>query len=358
MDDAGRSNEFGAMARVTDGMTVTPPDSGVLHSRPANSAPPLHDSACLPVYEAEQNVVLKGGAFLPRTGADRWRKPDTWSDARRELLARLWAAGALGLEMERALNALPGEPVKRPQIYAYAVRVLKLPSRRFHLSAVWSDERDEILIRAYAAGIPSTRIREMCNALPGGLVKTNKAIKERARLLGVRRGAEFFATQLRANGVAARVWSPERDALLRELWPNKAVSRQEMTDRINALPGGPVSFNGILKRAQAIKCPPRPKGRTPLPPGMKQPKRRAKAVAEPVVKRPRVLVYAEAEPAPVIPEYDATRATSAESRMEKARAAFRKNLRADPGKVAAAHGLKLREALQALGEVRAEKYAA
>jgi hypothetical protein len=199
----------------------------------------------------------------------------------------------------------------------------------------------------------------MCNALPGGVIKSNKAVKERARHCGVRRGAEFFAAQLRANGVAARVWSPERDALLRVIWPNKKISRQEIMDQVNALPGGPVSFNGILKRAQHIKCTPRPKGRAPLPPELKAPKRRAKAETQAAPKRPRVLVYA-AEPAPVavIPEYDATRATSAEGRMERARAAFRRNMRADPGKVAAAHGLKLREALQALGEVRAEKYAA
>lgn len=128
------------------------------------------------------------------------------------LLRELWADGAQRVpDMMAALNELPGEPIPSPRRLRYLIAALDPPlPKRAH----------------WTLRIPDA-------------VTTPKNNPLMARKL-----AE--AEQRR---------SPERDALIRELWPQMRVTGDEIAARCNALPGLPVTWTWLFHRANELGLP-------------------------------------------------------------------------------------------------------
>lgn len=117
---------------------------------------------------------------------------------------------------------------------------------------VWSGERIALLRTLFPQpGFSLDDILARLNALPGPAISSTKAVKVRASTHGLRRPTAP-PTQ-RAATATATVWSAERIALLREIYPQPDLSRRDVLERINALPGPPcASLDALKKKAMAL----------------------------------------------------------------------------------------------------------
>lgn len=113
----------------------------------------------------------------------------------------------------------------------------------------YTAERDALLRELWRGpNISRSDMRARLNALPGMPIQSNDAMSQRAMALGLGRrstaAGEAAAAPQRRPGNSSR--SPEREALLRELWPDRSVSMREIVRRYNALPGRPIAGDGSL----------------------------------------------------------------------------------------------------------------
>jgi hypothetical protein len=123
----------------------------------------------------------------------------------------------------------PSGPEARPRTYT--------PDRDALLRQLWPD-----------TSLSRSDLRARLNALPGMPIQSNDAMGQRAIALGLRRrstaAGEAPTAGQRRPGKSTR--TPEREALLRALWPDRSVSMREIVRRYNALPGRPIAGDGSL----------------------------------------------------------------------------------------------------------------
>jgi len=138
--------------------------------------------------------------------------PPVLGEDREALVRRLWADGTARIpDMLAAVNALPGPPLGSPRRLRALIATLDppLPPREH-----WTRRMPEALV----------------------------APERNPLMQSVIAAAEARRT-------------PERDALIRELWPQMAITGDAIVERLNALPGAPVTWPWLFHRAEDLGLP-------------------------------------------------------------------------------------------------------
>lgn len=127
----------------------------------------------------------------------------------------------------------------------------------------WNPERDAVLRRDYPAGIAIDVIHAAVMALPGKPVARDRIAIQAAKI-GLKRPAKLtppaaVESQPAPPPVAAHnemiataMWTPERDAIVREDYPTRTPMRDMLTD-LNMLPGTPVERQHVHTRAGEMR---------------------------------------------------------------------------------------------------------
>lgn len=124
---------------------------------------------------------------------------------------------------------------------------------------VYSDERDAIILRDYAAGVPRDVILARVCELPGPLPKNARAIKTRAHIIGAKRPEP-------AQNASFLTWPDARRNLAFDLFQDAAVPWPRIVARLNDdFPGLPrVSEKSIEEKCRKAGLR-RPYARRPKP---------------------------------------------------------------------------------------------
>lgn len=133
------------------------------------------------------------------------------------------------------------------------------PATRRNAIRVWTPERDALI----AAELPSCRdiddLMARLAEMPGAPIATAKAMLTHAREIGVRRSDDTLKAIARTSGrkggaeterrsptIESGARTPERLALLRRMWPDPAVTVQQIHQAWNALPGPAFASSNTL----------------------------------------------------------------------------------------------------------------
>lgn len=174
-------------------------------------------------------------------------------DRQRDGVASPANTGAPGPSPVAVAGVLPqalGLPLGVPAPAADAVGV--------GLAQPWATAGRAAMMRAEWPGkMPTLALQAAIAALPGPPVpRTNSWVYRWAHALALGpREALGGKSQPRSRGLAPAWRTAAREALLRELWPQTAVTMEQLRGRIAALPGAllPTSMNGVYAWASGLR---------------------------------------------------------------------------------------------------------
>lgn len=242
------------------------------------------------------------------------RRTEKLTGERAALLRQLWPDPALTVrEILQRINALPGEPFRsETTLYAAATR-LDIGPRPAKEPATATPAPPPVE--------PAAKAPAETEAAPAMARKDSAAESHAAQT------AQPDAPEASARAAHNDKATPERAALMRELWLNPAVQVRDILARINALPGAPYA-NPTSLYSLAV--------RLGLP------------TQRPIAARPAP-VPAPAEPTPLPADPAIADAKLAET-QGKARAMLMRG--AEPAEVASSTKLPLREVFRIQAEIR------
>lgn len=276
---------------------------------------------------------------MTRPGNSRF----VFTPARLEALKTHWEAGIDAEEIQRRLNALPGEfPVSSPRAVRHKATDLGLrrPERWRFLPRLWSDERRELLHNLINL-IPDADVLERLNAMPGKPVKNIRAMRKCAQRLG------YLAQRPRPRGPQQATWTEERRAYLRQHYGR--IRPPELLQALQAMPGDPIPSIKTVRNAARCFGIPSP-GNLRLP---------ATAKTRAHAKPPTTFAPPAAELAPeplTRKEQEANVLAMLAAREDKAIAMF--SARKDAAAVSAALKIPLREAYRLQAQWRQQRQVA
>jgi len=201
----------------------------------------------------EARLAILEAAAAPRQHLPN-RNLNKWTDERIAELTRLWSSDVSAAEIAEALNSLPGEPITTHQVLGYAHAQLRLGRREKRV--VWNPERLAYLRAAYERGDPREDILTALNAIPGEMdIGSAEAVSVQARKLGLKRseeGMRHVRARQQEQQRAPRLWSAERDELLRTDYPIKTVDLADLARRITALGNREITVKALKARAWVL----------------------------------------------------------------------------------------------------------
>jgi hypothetical protein len=192
-----------------------------------------------------------------------------WTKERVALLMIDYPIGVVSQILLEKLNNLDGDPITLKHMAArVAATGLRRPDGFTSIKAAdarsrnprWPPEREALLRKAWPEGMLPRPLLAALSALPGTDDLIWERVRERAKHLNLHRPPGFtenFAHLINAQAIAERDaetvarlrsprWSPERDAVIREMWP-KGVFTVNLMRILTPLPGTPILTPGSIR---------------------------------------------------------------------------------------------------------------